>query len=121
MTYQVEIMLRGNETVYTETVHHIGGNDPAAWTADDANTVMHSTLIAIDRVLNPGRNDEPAATTFRGVNWIVSSYDKGGVVLALEIHSASAVAGPFSLPQARLEALLNEAAQSSSSASGVVH
>ena len=44
MTYQVEIMLRGNEKVYTETVHHIGADDPAAWTVDDASTVLHSTL-----------------------------------------------------------------------------
>ena len=119
MTYQVEIMLRGDERVYTETVHHIGGADPAAWTVDDASTVLHSTLIAIDRVLNPGRDDAPA-TTFRGINWIVTPHDDG-VALALEIHSASAVAGPFALPQARLEALLNEAVKAPSAGGGVVH
>lgn len=119
MTYQVEIMLRGDEQVYTETVHHIGGAEPAAWTVDDASTVLHSTLLAIDRVLNPGRDDEPA-TTFRGINWIVTPYE-GGVALALEIHSASAVAGPFALPQARLEALLNEAVKAPSASGGVVH
>ncbi len=121
MTYQVEIMLRGNETVYTETVHHIGGSEPSAWTAEDASTVMHSTLLAIDRALNPGRNDEPATTTFRGINWIVSPYEKGGVVLALEIHSASAVAGPFPLSQEQLEALLDEAVTKPSAGGGVVH
>ncbi len=119
MTYQVEIMLRGNETVYTETVHHIGGADPAAWTVEDASTVLHSTLRAIDRVLNPGRDDEPA-TLLRGINWIVSPYEDG-VVLALEIHSASAVAGPFALPLARLESLLNEAVKSPGVSDGVVH
>jgi len=119
MTYQVEIMLRGNEQVYTETVHHIGTAEPSAWTVDDASTVLRSTLKAIDRVLNPGRDDEPA-TTFRGINWIVSPYQEG-VVLALEIHSASAVAGPFALPQARLEALLNEAVKAPSTSGGVVH
>jgi hypothetical protein len=120
MTYQVEIMLRGNEAVYTETIHHIGGGDPGAWTVDDASTVMHSTLKAIDRVLNPGRDDEPV-TTFHGINWIVSAFETG-VVLALEIHSASAVAGPFPLSQTKLESLLNEAAKASSAGSGgVVH
>lgn len=120
MTYQVEIMLRGNEKVYTETVHHIGGADASAWTVDDASTVLHSTLKAIDRVLNPGRDDEPA-TTFRGINWIVTPYNDG-VVLALEIHSASAVAGPFALPQARLEALLNDAVKTPTpGGNGVVH
>jgi hypothetical protein len=119
MTYQVEIMLRGNETVFTETVHHIGGDDPAAWTADDASTLLHSTLKAIDRVLNPGRDDAPA-TTLRGINWIVSPYEQG-VVLALEIHSASAVAGPFAITPARLEALLNEAVKAPATGDGVVH
>ena len=66
MTYTVEVMLRNNEQVFTETIHHIGGEDPAAWTTDDASTVLHTTLLAIDRVLNPGRTDEPAALTFRG-------------------------------------------------------
>lgn len=120
MTYQVEIMLRGNEKVFTETVHHIGGADPSAWTVEDAGTVLHSTLKAIDRVLNPGRDDEPR-TTFRGINWIVSQFE-AGVVLALEIHSASAVAGPFALPQAKLEALLNEAVNTPAAGGGsVVH
>ena len=119
MTYQVEIMLRGNEAVFTETVHHIGREDPAAWTVEDASTVMHSTLKAIDRVLNPGRDDEPT-TTFHGINWIVTP-SQVGVVLALEIHSASAVAGPFALPAARLESLLNEAVKSPTSSGGIVH
>ncbi len=79
MTYDVEIMLRANEKVFTETVHHIGGDDPAAWTVDDASTVLQSTLLAIDRALNPGRTDEPSTLTFRGINWIVSPHDAGRV------------------------------------------
>ncbi|MCC6164801.1 MAG: hypothetical protein IT182_15730 [Acidobacteria bacterium] len=118
-TYQVEIMLRGDEQVYSETVHHIGAA-PAAWTADDAATVLQSTLLAIDRALNPGRTDEPSTLTFRGINWIVSPHEKG-VVLALEIHSASAVAGPFAIPQATLEGLLTDAVNAPTSGGGVVH
>ncbi len=120
MTYTVEIMLRGNEQVFTETIHHIGGSDPAAWTAEDASTVLHSTLLAIDRALNPGRTDEPATLTFSGINWIVSPHENG-VVLALEIHSASAVAGPFAMPQAMLDALLTEAVKAPGVGGGVVH
>ena len=121
MTYDVEIMLRANEKVFTETVHHIGGEDPAAWTVDDASTVLQSTLLAIDRALNPGRTDEPSTLTFRGINWIVSPHEKGALI-ALEIHSASAVAGPFALPQAKLEQLLNEAVKApTANSGGVVH
>jgi hypothetical protein len=120
MTYTVEVMLRGNEKVFTETVHHIGGADPSAWTTEDASTVMQSTLLAIDRVLNPGRSDEPSSLTFRGINWIVAPYEQG-VVIALEIHSASAVAGPFAMPQATLDALLTEAVKVPAAGGGVVH
>jgi hypothetical protein len=119
MTYQVEIMLRGDERVFTEVVHHIGA-DLSAWTAEDAGTVLQSTLLAIDRALNPNRTDEPANLTFRGINWIVSPHEKGAVI-ALEIHSASAVAGPFAMPHARLDALLTEAVKAPAAGGGVVH
>lgn len=119
MTYRIEIMLRGNEAVFTETVHHIGQTDPAAWTVEDASTLLHSSLKAIDRVINPERGDEPP-TTMRGVNWIVTP-STDGVVVAIEIHSASAVAGPFAMEQSRLDALLTEAARAPVSSTGIVH
>jgi hypothetical protein len=120
MTYDVEIMLRANEQVFTETVRHIGGEDPSAWTVDDASTVLQSTLLAIDRALNPGRTDEPTTLTFRGINWIVSPHERGALI-ALEIHSASAVAGPFAMPEARLEQLLTEAVKAPNGTNGLVH
>lgn len=120
MTYNVEIMLRGNEKVFTETVHHIGGDDPSIWTTEDASTVLHSTLEAIDRVLNPDRTGDAPTTSLRGINWIVSPY-QGGVVVALEIHSASAVAGPFRMPQEKLESLLAAAIATPLNPGGVVH
>ena len=119
MTYKIEIMLRGDESVYTDTLHHIG-NELHAWTAEDASTVMHSVLRAIDGVLNPERGDDAPATSLRGVNWIVSPYEEG-VVVAVEIHSASAVAGPFHIEGDRLDALLTEAAGTPLTSPGVVH
>ncbi len=118
MTYDVEIMLRGDETVYTETLHHIG-NEIGDWTVEDASTLMHSVLKAIDRVLNPDRGDEPT-TAMRGVNWIVTSHE-GQAVVALEIHSASAVAGPFAIDRDRLETLLTDAVKTPMTSTGVVH
>lgn len=118
MTYTVEIMLRNDETVYSETLHHIG-NELAGWTAEDAATLMHSVLKAIDRVMNPDRRIE-SATTMRGVNWIVNTID-AGVVVAMEIHSASAVAGPFALDRDHLDSLLTEAVRTPLSSPGTVH
>jgi hypothetical protein len=118
MTYDIEIMLRGDERVYTEQVHHIG-NEPDDWTVEDASTLLHSVLKAIDRVLNPERGDEPS-TAVRGVNWIVTLFD-GQPVVAIEIHSASAVAGPVPIDRGRLESLLEEAVKSPVTSSGVVH
>lgn len=118
MTYDVEIMLRGNDTVFTERVHHIG-NGPDDWTVEDASTMMHSVLKAIDRILNPERTDEPT-TTMRGVNWIVSPHE-GQAVVAVEIHSASAVAGPFGIEPGRLESLLTDAVKTPITSTGVVH
>jgi len=118
MTYDVEIMLRGNERVFTERVHHIG-NEPADWTVDDASTLMHSVLRAIDRVVHPDRQDD-VPTALRGVNWIVTLFD-GQPVVALEIHSASAVAGPIPMERERLESLLTEAVKTPLTSTGVVH
>ena len=118
MTYDVEIMLRGQEAVFTETLHHIG-NPLDDWTVEDASTMMHSALKAIDRALNPGRPDEPT-TTMRGLNWIVTPFEDKAVV-AIEIHSASAVAGPFRIDCGRLESLLTEAVKSPIMSTGVVH
>jgi hypothetical protein len=119
MRYSVEIMLRGNPTVFAEHVHHIG-NDVVNWNQEDAATLLRSMLAALDKAQNPGR-DEPPAVALRGMNWVVSPY-QDGVVVALEIHSGCAVAGPFAIDQQHLEHLLAEAMKSEASAhSTTVH
>lgn len=99
MTFDVEIMLRANEHVFTERLSH--DREPAAWTDQDVDAILRKVLQAIDRALNPGA-DEARPVSLRGLSWIVSPYHDG-VVLAFEIHSASAVAGPFQIAQADLD------------------
>jgi hypothetical protein len=65
-------------------------------------------LVEILRAI--GRAEDPNASsdrpiTLRGFSWIVEPLD-GQVVLALEIPSGAAVAGPFDVPQAELDSLV---------------
>ena len=105
MRIPIEIMLRGNNQVFTENLEHPG--EPAQWTEADAAAVLKGMLMAISRAQNPEAGDEPDVV-LRGVNWIVHPSD-GGVVIALEIHSASAVAGPIPTAQATLDTLITRA------------
>lgn len=101
MTIPVEIMLRADPRVYVESIDQPG--DPGTWSTADMRQVLEHVLRAVSRVANPGAPE--ASVQLRGMNWIVSPYESG-VVLALEIHSASVVAGPFDVPAATLESLI---------------
>jgi hypothetical protein len=116
MTIPLEIMLRGNDRVFTETLVHPG--DPASWTERDVTAILKRVLVAIDRIQNPGRPDEPEVS-LRGLSWIVHP-SGAGVVIALEIHSASAVAGPFALSESHLDTLITRALRAATP-SPVVH
>lgn len=105
MTIPLEIMLRGNDRVYTETLIHPG--DPSGWSDRDIAAVLKRILVTIDRVQNPGKTDEPEVS-LRGLSWIVHP-SGSGVVIALEIHSASAVAGPFNVSESQLDGLITRA------------
>lgn len=118
MTIPVEIMLRGNERVYTHTVVQPG--DPGSWTAADMTAILTSILLAIDRIQHPGKTEEPDVA-LRGLSWIVHPASTGGgVVIALEIHTASAVAGPLHAPSQRVEELIGGAVRASRPAD-VIH
>ena len=105
MTIPLEIMLRGNDRVFTETLTLAG--EPGTWNERDIGTLLKNMLVAIDRVQNPGKTAVPDVS-LRGLSWIVHPSDKG-VVIALEIHSASAVAGPLNLTAAHLDNLITRA------------
>jgi hypothetical protein len=102
--------------VFTETLEH--PVEVGQWTDTDAAQVLKSMLLAIARVQNPGAAETPDVV-LRGVNWIVHP-GEGGVVIALEIHSASAVAGPIESTAATLDTLITRAVSGSDRAT-VVH
>jgi hypothetical protein len=103
MTYDVEIVLRERDDAITERIVH-EGNDPGGWTDLDVETVLKAILLAIDRAKNPKADSRYVA--LRGFSWIVEP-TAGGVVIAIEIPSGAAVAGPFRIEQPRLDRLVS--------------
>lgn len=117
MRLTVEIMLRGNNHVFTETIVH--PTEPVAWTEEDVATILKAMLRATAKAQDPA-GQEPAEVNFRGMNWIVHPATDGGVVIAVEIHSASAVVGPVPMAAATLEGLIDKAI-AVANRPGVVH
>jgi hypothetical protein len=116
MTFELEVMLRGNTRVYNETLTH--DRTPEAWTDTDVLAIVTKMLRVIERLQHPG-DTAGRPISLRGLSWIVNPY-RDGVVIAFEIHSASAVAGPFDVRKDALEALMIRVMRASD-ASGTVH
>ncbi len=102
MTFDIEIVLRERDYAVTEHVQH-DGNEVPNWTDADVESVLKAMLLAIDRLRNPGRDQRYVA--LRGFSWIVEP-SSGGVVIAIEIPSGAAVAGPFPIAQPKLDAMI---------------
>ena len=117
MLFTVEVVLRERDYAVTEQVHH-AGNEPSSWTELDVEGVLKSMLLAIDRVKNPGT--EPKRVALRGFSWIVEP-TTGGVVIAMEITSGAAVAGPFAIDQPRLDTMITRVLEAARGPKPVVH
>jgi len=102
MTVSVDIWLRGTSHATTATIENIP--TPKAWSDEDVRLVLEGMLRAMDRLKRPGESDRPIQ--LRGLSWIVNPYDEGGVVIAIEITLGAAVAGPFDIDKAALEAMI---------------
>lgn len=102
MTFDVEIVLRERDYAVTEHLHQ--EREPRDWTEADVAAVLREILLAIDRVKNPTATDRYVA--LRGFSWIVEPTDDG-VVIALEIPSGAAVAGPFAIDQRALDGMIS--------------
>ena len=117
MLFTVEVVLRERDYAVTEQVHHTG-NEPGQWTELDVEGVLKSMLLAIDRVKNPGTEPRPVA--LRGFSWIVEPTAEG-VVIAMEITSGAAVAGPFAIEQPRLDRMIARVLEAAREPKPVVH
>jgi hypothetical protein len=103
MTVSVDVWLRGTEHATTKTIEGLT-REPAAWTDDDVRFVLEGMLRVMAQLKQPG--EEPRTIALRGISWIVNAYDEGGVVIAIEITLGAAIAGPFNIDKAQLEAMI---------------
>jgi hypothetical protein len=117
VTLSVDIWLRGSDFATTERIDGIE-RPPREWTDDDVRVLLEGMLRAMDRRKRPGEPDRTIA--LRGLSWIVSPYESGGVVLAIEITLGAAVSGPFEIEKSTLEAMIQRVL-SGAPASSAVH
>jgi hypothetical protein len=117
MTFDIEIVLRDRDQAIARQLRH-DGNDAARWTELDVQEVLKSMLLAIEHARNP-RSDQQYVV-LRGFSWIVEPAD-GGVVIALEIPMGAAVAGPFDIPQGRLDSMITRVLASNGPPRPIVH
>ena len=104
MSFPVEIWLRGDNHATADTIAAVA-REPRAWTDADVVHVLEEMLRALERAKHPDRpRDRPVA--LRGFSWIVSPYEGGGVVIALELTLGAVVAGPFDVPESELSAAI---------------
>jgi hypothetical protein len=103
MNVTVDVWLRGDLVATTRSIEGVVP-EPAAWTDDDVRLVLEGMLREMYRAKHPGADDQ--AVALRGLSWIVNPYDRGGVLVAIEITLGAAVAGPFDIEQRALEAMI---------------
>jgi hypothetical protein len=109
MTFDVEVVLKGRDFAVTKAVS-VAHGEPAGWDEGAVRDVLVAILRAIGQAENPdAASDRPIV--LQGFSWIVEPSD-GRVVLAIEIPMGAAVAGPFAVDQARLDAMISSVLRS---------
>jgi hypothetical protein len=103
MTFNVEVVLKGRDFAVTQpaTVAH---GEPSSWGDEAVRDVLVEILRAIARVDNPASSDR--AVVLQGFSWIVEPSEKASVI-AIEIPMGAAVAGPFTIGHAELDAMIS--------------
>jgi hypothetical protein len=103
MTLTVDVWLRGQDHATTRQIANID-REPAAWTDDDVRMVLEGMLLEMHRLKHPG--DVEPTIALRGLSWILNPYEDGGVVIAIEVPTGAAIAGPFAIEQQTLESMI---------------
>ena len=102
MEFQVDIWLRGDHHATTQVIGPVRC-EPSVWTDSDIVAVLEGMLRALERAKDPAASpDRPVSLT--GFSWIVSPFETGGVVIALELTLGAVVAGPFDMPESAMNA-----------------
>ncbi|MBI3049087.1 MAG: hypothetical protein HYY76_12340 [Acidobacteria bacterium] len=118
MEFTVEIWLRGDNHATTATIAPVA-REPRAWTDADVATVLEGMLRALERARHPETAlDRPIA--LRGFSWIVSPFETGGVVVALELTLGAVVAGPFDVAERDLTAAIERVIAAQREAAGTI-
>src|SRR5262249_49706812 len=99
----VDVWLRGTNFATTASID-VSPHPPQTWTDDDVRGVLEAMLRALDRAKRPGEVDREIS--LRGLSWIVNPFEDGGVIIAIEISIGAAVAGPFDIEKAALDAMI---------------
>src|SRR3954467_13765278 len=105
MNVEAEVWVRGEQHATTEVIASVE-RQPRAWADRDVTEVLMGMLRALDRAKNPG-SDEARPIALRGFSWIVSPFDTGGVVIAIEMSLGAIVAGPLDIAERDLTALID--------------
>lgn len=102
MEFQVEIWLRSDNHATTQVIAPVP-REPRAWTDADMVAVLEGMLRALERAKDPDASPD-RQVALRGFSWIVSPFETGGVVIALELTLGAVVAGPFDVIESDLSA-----------------
>ena len=119
MEFSVDIWLRGDNHATTAIISSVP-HEPRAWTDADIALVLEEMLRALERAKHPLADlDRPVA--LRGFSWIVSPFETGGVVIALELTLGAVVAGPFDVPERELSASIDRVIRAQRAETQTVH
>jgi hypothetical protein len=106
MKIPVDVWLRGTGSARA-TSFDGPERPPAEWTDEDIQLVLGRMLREMHRQKHP--DSDIGTIALRSLSWIVNPYEEGGVVIAIEITLGAAIAGPFDVDRASLEASINRA------------
>ena len=119
MEIPVEIWLRGDNHATTHVIAPVH-REPRAWTDADIVAVLEGMLRALERAKNP-EADPARPVSLRGFSWIVSPFESGGVVIALELTLGAVVAGPFDVSERELTTAIDRVVGAQRSPAPTIH
>jgi hypothetical protein len=119
MDIHLDIWLRGDNHATTAVIAPVS-TGPRAWNDADVTAVLEGMLRALDRAKHPDATpDRPVA--LKGFSWIVSPFETGGVVIALELTLGAVVAGPFDVPESELSTKIERVVGAQRTPASTVH